>query len=455
MINIDFTSKGKAWFIGIGGVSMSGLAEYLMDRGFEVEGSDMNESTMVEKLRGMGISVKVPQAADNIPKDADFVVYTAAIHPDNPEFVRARELGLTMYTRAQLLGAMMEEFKDSVAVAGTHGKTTTTGMISSILLEADKDPTISIGGDLPVINGNFRVGHTGYFITEACEYTNSYHEFYPKYNAILNIEEDHLDFFKGMEDIRKSFNAFACNTKEDGVLLLNADIDEPQEILRGVKAKVCTYGVGKGTYHAEDISYDDGGKPYFYAFRDGENLGEVHLCVYGLHNVSNAMAALGICHEMGIGFDIIKEGLNKFKGTLRRFEYKGLFKGAVIIDDYAHHPTEIRATLSAAKKIPHDRLVVVFQSHTYSRTRALLPQFADALKEADIVLLPDIYPARETDDLGVSSGDIAALLGAGAYYIPTFDGCEDFLRQNAKINDLIITMGAGDVFKIGDALTGD
>ena len=457
MEKLKYKEKKHIHFIGIGGISMSGLAELMLQNGFKVSGSDSGQSAITENLSSMGAKIFYPQAAENIADEVDMAVYTAAIHEDNPELMEVRRRSIPAYTRADFLGAVMMNYSNSVAIAGTHGKTTTTGMISEIMLETDTDPTISIGGILPSINGNFRCGSNDIFITEACEYTNSFLSLVPKTGIILNIDADHLDFFKDLEDIRNSFKKFAGLIPEDGNLIINSDIPELEEFTKGLKCKIFTYGLAPGAdYYPENIKYDENAHgEYDLCGKDGKVITHIRLSVPGLHNIGNSIAAFIAARLACADPEVIAGALKNFGGTKRRFESKGSFNGVQVIDDYAHHPTEIRATLTTAQKTPHKTLWCLFQPHTYSRTKALLKELAGALSLADRVVLADIYAARETDDLGVSSGLLAEeikKLGTGADYFPSFEEIENFLRENCMHGDLLITMGAGDVYKIGDAL---
>lgn len=458
MYKLNFNNPIHVHFIGIGGISMSGLAEILLDEGFTISGSDSKESDLTKHLEAKGISVFYGQKASNIIPGIDLVVYTAAIHEDNPEFAEAKAQGLPMLSRAELLGQIMDNYEQSIAVAGTHGKTTTTSMISQILLEAKTDPTITVGGILEAINGNLRVGESEVFISEACEYTNSFLNFRPKYSIILNVEAEHLDFFKDLDDIRKSFHKFAANTLADGATIINGEIDNYAEIVEGLPQKIITYGLNSSyDYYAENVTYDEKACAIFSVMHDGQKIMDVHLNVPGKHNVSNSLAAIALCDIMNIPNEAVISGLLKFGGANRRFQYKGKIDGITIIDDYAHHPTEIKATLTAAANYPHERLVLVFQPHTYSRTKAFLDDFAEVLSMADVVVLADIYAAREQNTYGVSSKDILNLLkkkGTEAYYLPSFEEIEKFLLKNCINGDLLITMGAGNVVEIGEALLG-
>ena len=459
MYKIDFSHPGKAHFIGIGGISMSGFAELLHTMGFTITGSDRTASKITKHLETLGIEVIYEQAAKNITPNIDFVVYTAAISEDNPEFVRAKELGLPMMERASMVGQVMKNYSTAIAVSGTHGKTSTTSITSHILMEAGLDPTISVGGILPAIGGNIRVGKSDTFITEACEYTNSFLKFFPTIGIILNIEAEHLDFFRDLADVRHSFRRFAELLPANGTLIINADIDNYKEITDGLACRVLTYSVDDASadFTAADISYDELGCGEFTVVKSGVPGAHYKLNIVGKHNISNTLASLALASLFEIPAETIQAGLAKYKGTERRFEYKGTFRGATVIDDYAHHPTEIRATLEAAKNYPHERIVCVFQPHTYTRTKAFLEDFADALSLADIVVLADIYAARETDTLGISSGDIQKRLqdaGTTAYYFHSFDEIEQFLLKKCMNGDLLITMGAGDIVNVGEHLLG-
>lgn len=458
MYQIDFKKPMHIHFIGIGGISMSGLASILLKQHFKVSGSDAHESELTKQLEAEGAILYYGQRASNLDDTPDLVVYTAAIHPDNPEYAAAVAKQIPMLSRAELLGQMMHNFKTPVAISGTHGKTTTTSMASYIFLEADMDPTISVGGILDAIGGNIRVGGHDTFLTEACEYTNSFLHFFPKISVILNIDADHLDFFKDIDDIRHSFRKFAELLPADGALIINADTPKYEEIAKDLPCKVITYSLEKeADYTADNITYDEFGHATFRVLHNGEPIGTCTLRVPGIHNVSNALASIACGQLLELSNEVIFEGLKDFTGTDRRFQYKGQIGGVTIIDDYAHHPTEIEATLHAAKNYPHKKIWCVFQPHTYTRTKALLPEFAKALSLADHVVLADIYAARETDNLGISSANLQELIseiGTPCEYFPTFDEIENFLLENCTQGDLLITMGAGDVVNIGEQLLG-
>lgn len=435
---------------------MSGLAEILLKEGFTVSGSDSKSSALTDHLSELGATIDFPQKADNIVPGIDVVVYTAAIHEDNPEFAAAKAAGLPMLTRAELLGQLMRNYKTPIAVSGTHGKTTTTSMLSHILLAADTDPTISVGGILKAIHGNIRVGASDVFVTEACEYTNSFLDFFPKIGIILNVEEDHMDFFKDIDDIRNSFHRFAALIPTDGALIINQEIDGIEAITDALACPVITYSTqGEADYSARDISYDDKGNATFTLYEQGKEICRLTLGVAGRHNVSNALSTIAAAKLLGIDMETIQKGLLSFTGTDRRFEYKGELNGVTIIDDYAHHPTEIRATLTSAKNYPHKDIWCIFQPHTYTRTKAFFDDFAESLLLADHIIMADIYAARETDTLGMSSSLLADRireLGGDAYYLPSFEAIEEFVKNNCKSGDMLITMGAGDVVNIGVSL---
>ena len=458
MYQIDFKKPIHVHFIGIGGISMSGLAEILLKEGFTVTGSDSKGSDIVDKLISMGAMVNIGQCAANITDQIDLVVYTAAIHKDNEEFAECVKRQLPMLTRAQLLGQIMNNYKYSVAVAGTHGKTTTTSMLSQIFMEADVDPTISVGGILDSIGGNVRVGSSDYFVTEACEYTNSYHSFFPYISIILNVDADHLDFFSGIDEIIESFHTFATNLPDNGTLVVNGDMDCFPRVTRDLTCNIITFGMSShNRYYPANIEADDMGHMNYTLVVDGKEKEQIHLNIGGTHNVTNSLAAIAVADILGIGHDAVLQGLAHFGGAHRRFERKGTLGNVTVIDDYAHHPTEIKATLTTAIHTPHNELWVVFQPHTYTRTKALLNEFAEALKGFDHVILVDIYAAREPDTGLVSSKDLMEKIkeyGTDVRYFSTFDAVENYLLKNCKKNDLLITMGAGDVYLIGESLLG-
>ena len=457
--DIDFNRKQKVHFIGIGGISMSAIAQVLLSRGFDVTGSDAKASDMTEQLKKLGAEIFIGQSADNISDDVDMVVYTAAISQDNPELKKAKALGISCMTRAEFLGQMMKNYSTAVCVSGTHGKTTTTSMLSEIMMDAEVDPTIMVGGIMPSINGNTRIGASGHFITEACEYTNSFLSFFPTVAVILNIKEDHMDFFKDLEDIRHSFREFAHLLPDDGVLVMNGEIEDPDYITEGLGCRIITFGLREDCdVRARNITRNAVACPGFDLYMGDSFMGRVQLRVPGEHNVYNALASIASAQAMGLDISRAMKCLERFGGVDRRFQYKGQTGGITVIDDYAHHPDEIEATLKAALNIPHKKLWVVFQPHTYSRTEAFMDDFVKQLSRADAVILAEIYPAREQNIHGISSRDMVEKIrqnGTECYYFPTFDEIENFLLENCESGDVFITMGAGDVVLIGDYILGN
>ena len=465
MYTIDFSKPVKIFFVGIGGISMSGLAVILKRAGFDVSGSDRDRSDVTSFLESEGIKVFYGQKKENITEDIDVIVLTAAIHKDNPEYVRMEELGIPHLSRAELVGQLMRNYETSIAISGTHGKTTTTSMISEILLAcSDADPTISVGGMLPSIGGNIRVGGKKFFVTEACEYTNSFLNFFPDIALILNVEEDHMDFFKDLDDIRNSFKKFAQLVPKDGTVIISSHIEDTGFFTDALDCKVLTFGLtdkdgksGKAPdYTAANTEIDAAGNASFDVVLKGEKVSHVSLKVPGEHNILNALAAFAFADAVGVDREVASGALGRFGGTDRRFQKKGIIgDGVILIDDYAHHPTEIKATMKAALSMEHRNLWVVFQPHTYSRTKAFFDDFADALSLADKVVLADIYAARETDDGSVSSEMLSEAIkkkNTDSYYFDSFEKIENFLMQNCQKGDVLITMGAGDVYKIGDSL---
>lgn len=441
-------------FIGIGGISMSGLAEILASKGYRITGSDMKSSPITQKLEKLGIRVAIGHSPENA-LGADLVVYTAAVRDSNPELAGARKAGIICIDRATLLGEIMKEYPGSMAVSGTHGKTTTTSMVSMIMLEAGLDPTIHIGGELEAIGGTTRIGASRYFIAEACEYTGSFLKFHPWLAIILNMEFDHADYFRDMEHIRETFVRFAGLVPEDGYVVACADDAGVMSVLDTVSCNKVTFGISSKdcTWSASNIVYDDLGCAGYILCNKNEPVAEIRLGVPGIHNVSNSLAAVAACSIMGCSISVIKEALRKFTGTHRRFELKGIAAGIRVIDDYAHHPSEVRATLKAAKNCSQSRVFCVFQPHTYTRTKFLMNDFAEAFDDADEVILSDIYAAREPDNGEVNSGMLADRINSRerkAIYLKGFEAIVEHLEMNAGPGDLIITMGAGDIYKVGE-----
>jgi len=452
-----FLDKGKhIYMMGIGGISMSGIADILLNMGYVVSGSDRVSSSITDKLIEHGIKVMVPQQAENITDNIDFIVYTAAIKDDNPEMIEAKKKKIKMMERGEFLGELTKLFSNTIGVSGTHGKTSTTSMLSCIFLESDYDPSIQVGSILKNINGNYRVGSSDTFIIEACEYSDSFLSFFQKSAIVLNIDNDHLDYFKNLTNIKKSFNKYVSHLPEDGFLVVNSDDINSSDLKNHTKAKVISYGIkNSADYMATDIKYNDDGCASFYVIKNLKRLGKIELSVMGEHNVSNALSAVAMADLYNIPFDKIKEGLKKYTGASRRMEYKGLFKGAKVYDDYGHHPTEIEAVVNGIQKKKYNRSWVVFEPHTYSRAFKHKKDFAKSLSIFDYIIITDIYAAREINTFGIKESDIVKEIkkyGKEAFYISNYDDIKLYLGEYVKKDDLIITLGAGNITKLSDIL---
>lgn len=443
----SFFQKGKkVHLVGIGGVSMRPLALVLRDRGLEISGSDMNASVSTDELIAKGIRVFIGHRAENI-EGADCIIRTAAARNDNPEIAAARAKGIPVFERAEAWGVIMQEYRNAICIAGTHGKTTTTGMVTHIFMEAQRDPTVMIGGYLPLLHAGHRVGQGDTIIAESCEYCNSFHNFFPTVAVINNIEEDHLDFFKDLADIQKSFRRFAELIPPDGVRIANGDDANTREALAGLEYR--TFGLGtQNDVHPENVSDD---WRSFDVICGGVFYAHVDLQVYGRFNTINALGACAVAWTMGVDGETAARGLHSFRGAGRRMEFKGTCGGADVYDDYAHHPHEVRALLEAVKTMGYDRIVLAFQPHTYSRTRALFRDFVEVLKLADQLVLAEIYAAREQNTIGIHSSDLAAEI-PGSVCFETLPEVADYFRSIAKPGDIILTVGAGDIYKAGEAI---
>lgn len=431
---------------GIGGVSMQPLGLVLRGMGMEITGSDMSQSPSTDELIKKGIPVSIGHRAENI-EGADALIRTAAVHNDNPEIAAARALGIPIFERAQAWGHIMRSYEQAICVAGTHGKTTTTSMVTHIFMEAERDPTVMIGGYLPLLGACHRVGGGETMIMESCEYYNSFLNFFPTVAVILNVEADHLDFFRDLTDIQRSFRTFARLVPKDGIVISNGDDANTQEALAGIPA--CTFGFSE-TCDIRAVNCSENWQDFDVLYK-GERYGHFHLNVLGRHNVCNALAAIAAARQCGIDAETAARGLEGFRGARRRMEYKGNWNGAALYDDYAHHPGELRVLLDAMEKVPHERILLAFQPHTYSRTYALFDQFVRELKRVDVVVLGEIYAAREQNTIGISSADLAARV-PGSVYCATLPEVTAWLRDNARSGDLILTVGAGDIYKAGEAL---
>ena len=432
---------------------MSGLAEILHSKGWLVTGSDSKSSNITDHLEKLGITITIGQRAENITDNIDLVVYTAAVKPDNPELAQARDKNLTIIDRAALLGALMKDYGCPICISGTHGKTTTTSMITEILLAAGMDPTVSVGGFLESIHSNFRLGRSPYFVVESCEYYDSFLKFYPKIGVILNVDRDHLDYFPDLKAIEASFRRFAQNIPDDGALVIYGGITPT--VSEGLACRIITYGTEDSQVTAENLLFDREGFPGFTIRDNGETIGGVRLRVRGEHNVKNALAACAAAKAAGADNEAVLTGLSRFEGAKRRFEEKGVFNGVYVVDDYAHHPTEIKATLQAAARSGYKRIFCVFQPHTYTRTLALLDEFAHCFTDADEVIVLDIYAAREKDTGLINAQtltDRISAAGTHAVYCQTNEAARMYLLEHGSPGDLCITVGAGDVYLVGENL---
>lgn len=446
----NFLSPGrKGHLVGIGGVSMSSLAEVLRGMGLNISGSDMNSNPNVLGLCAKGIPVAIGHSTENIADDVDFIVRTAAVHDDNPEIKYAKERGIPVFERTQAWGAISKDYANTLCISGTHGKTTTTSMCTHILMAADRDPTVMIGGTLPLLNAGHRVGHGNTIVMEACEYYDSFLSFYPTVAVILNIEADHLDYFKDLAAVEHSFRTFAERVPEDGFVVANRDDENTMETLAGIDRKVITFGLTPDAdVYAQNIRCI-GINSEFDIMYKGKLFTDVTIHVPGIHNVKNALAATAAAICLGIRPNAVKYGLAGFNGAGRRFEFKGKFNGADVYDDYAHHPGELKVLLDAVEELNYKRSVVVFQPHTYTRTAALFDDFIQQLRRPDVVLLAEIFAAREKNTIGISSSELANKLNNAIFY-PSFQELETALREIARPGDIILTVGAGNVYKIGE-----
>ncbi len=457
---MDFSQYKRIHCLGIGGIGLSAVAEILADNGHIVTGTDINPSSVTRHLESIGIKVFPSHEPENV-ENVDAIVYSAAVSDENPEVIRAKELGIPLFSRAQVLGMIMERYQNAVAICGTHGKTTVTSMTSLILRNAKYKPTILVGGIIPEINGNVEIGDNTYFVTEACEYMDSFLELSPSIGVILNIDSDHLDYFKDMEHIVRSFGTFVEKIRPDGVIIAYGDNPFVKRVLKDRKNKI-TYGYSESNdFYAENVKFNEHGFPTFDICHKGVKIAGLELSVPGEHNVLNAMASFVTSSFLGVDTETIRETLKEYHGTNRRFDFNGVTdKGVMIIDDYAHHPTEIKATLKAAKNIKHNKLWLIFQPHTYTRTKALFDDFVDSFGDADAVILTDIYAAREKDVYNISSYKLMSAIRnrhpeLEIYYVKDFEDIVRYIRKVAGQDDIVMTMGAGDIYKVGEMLLAD
>ena len=441
----QYIQPGKrVHLIGIGGVSMRPLGLVLQGMGLQVSGSDMNASVSTDELIAKGIRVEIGHRAENIG-DADCIIRTAAVHNDNPEIAGARARGIPVFERAQAWGVIMQAYKNAICISGTHGKTTTTSMVAHILMAAQMDPTVMIGGYLPLLRAGHRVGAGDTILLESCEYCDSFLNFFPTLAVVLNVEADHLDYFKDLADVEKSFRAFA--QLSTGGILANGDDSNTMDTLQGLTA--VTFGFGDGNrIQPQGISED---WRRFDVVCDGKVYCHLELAVHGRHNALNALAAAGVAWMMGIPGEAVEAGLATFRGAGRRMEFKGTYNGADVYDDYAHHPGELSATIDAVRTMGYKRVIFAFQPHTYTRTKSLFDDFVEQLKRPDVVVLAEIYAARERNTVGISSRDLLAQL-SGGYYCETLPEVTEQLKALAQPGDVILTVGAGDIYRAGEAL---
>ncbi len=458
MEKFDLSKVKRVHFIGIGGISMSAIALILQKNGFYVQGSDFSENENVKMLKSKGIKVFIGHSKDNITSDIDIVVYSKAIKDDNEEMVEAKNKNIVIMSRSKILGMIMHNYSKKICVAGTHGKTTTTALISKVLLDIGLDPTINVGGIVDEIGGNSHIGeNNNVFVAEACEYTNSFLDFVADIEVITNIEEDHLDFFKDLDDIRNSFKKFIELLPDNGLLVINDKIDDIPYLTSCTKAKVVTYGDDdSANYYYKNVSYDKDYYQSFDVYKRKEFVGRMRQKLIGRHNALNFLAAYAVLENQGISFDVVRKSLENFKGARRRLEVKGKKDGVTYIDDYAHHPTEIKASVDALKELNYKNLYIIFQPHTFSRTKALLNEFAKALSLVDNVILAKIYAAREKDTGEIGSADIKNIImninnkNNFCEYFETFEEIRKCIASRVTSGDIVVTMGAGDVYKVFD-----
>lgn len=448
-----FKNINNIFFIGIGGISMSGLAQIMLSRGCLVSGSDRENSQKTKDLKNKGANIHIGHDKKNIT-NPDLVVYTSAISDDNPEYLRAKELNIPLMDRAEFLGLLMKEYSETIAVSGTHGKTSTTGMISSILLKTRFNPTVLIGGEYDEIGGNIKLGDNKYLLTEACEYKRNFLKFNPTIGVVLNIEEDHLDYYKDIEDINFAFREFGEKLPKTGTLVVNKN---NAHLFENLSCNILTFGYDKGSdIYFENLEYTP--FPKYTLMYNGKEISEIELSVFGNHNILNSLAAYAVCKSLNINLEMIKSGLSSFKGIKRRYEIKGRYNGALLIDDYAHHPTEISAALETTKKHTSGKIIAAFQPHTYTRTYSLFKEFVNCFDIADEIIVLDIYAAREKDTGIVHSKDLVNKLvekNLNAVYCESFEKASEIIKNIVKQEDTVITLGAGEAYKIIDILKRD
>jgi len=456
--SVDNHNYNHIHFIGIGGISMSGLAEILLKEGYKISGSDSKESTVTNRLKNLGIDIYIGQVKENI-KGADLIIYTDAISKDNEELIAAIESKADIIDRASFLGALMKNYKNSIAVSGTHGKTTTTSMIATILNNTSLNPTILIGGQLDAIGGNVKIGDKEHILTEACEYKANILKYFPTTAIILNIDQDHLDYFKDMNHIIETFIGYARNLNSESNLIINIDDANSEIIIENTQANIITFGIeNECDYRADNIRFTNDGFPTYSLIYKNKKVTDIQLNVMGIHNIYNSLGAIAATHALNLSIKTISELITKYHGVHRRLELKGFIDNIRVIDDYAHHPTEIVASLKALKKSAKGKIFCIFQPHTFTRTKILLDSFSKAFKDADKIIIADIYAARELDLGEIHSKDLARRInesGSDAIYLSSFEEIKRYVKNEAKNNDIIVTMGAGNIYKVGEELLED
>lgn len=454
-INIDDSKYKNIFFIGIGGISMSALAELMLHKGYKVYGSDRMPSINTEKLEKNGATIYYEHKKEHI-ENMDLVIFTDAISFDNEEYMAAVKEKIDLVDRATFLGAIMKNYKKSIAVSGTHGKTTTTSMITEIIKDLNLNPTIMLGGQLKDIDGNIKIGDENLFLTEACEYKANILKYFPTTEIILNIDEDHLDYFDNIDHIIRTFKGYVDNLHADGYVILNVDDENVETLFPIDKCKVFTFGIkNDADLRAKNIDFSEDGFPTYDLYLKGKKICHVELSVLGRHNVLNSLAAIAATYVNNIPIEDAIIGLKNYKGVERRLEEKGYYKGTKIMDDYAHHPTEIKSSIHAIKNACKGKLYTIFQPHTYTRTKLLLDAFANSFDESDVIIITDIYAAREKDYGDIHSKTLRDAISEhrdNAFYISGFEDIVKFIKENIKKDDVVVTMGAGDVYKIGEMI---
>ena len=454
-INIDDSKYKNIFFIGIGGISMSALAELMLYKGYKVYGSDRMPSINTEKLEKNDATIYYEHKKEHI-ENMDLVIFTDAISFDNEEYMAAVKEKIDLVDRATFLGAIMKNYKNSIAVSGTHGKTTTTSMITEIIKDLDLNPTIMLGGQLKDIDGNIKIGDENLFLTEACEYKANILKYFPTTEIILNIDEDHLDYFDNIDHIIRTFKGYVDNLHADDYVILNVDDENVDTLFPIDNCKVFTFGIkNDADLRAKNIDFSEDGFPTYDLYLKGEKICHVELSVLGRHNVLNSLAAIAATYVNNIPIEDAIIGLKNYKGVERRLEEKGYYKGTKIMDDYAHHPTEIKSSIHAIKNACKGKLYTIFQPHTYTRTKLLLDAFANSFDESDVIIITDIYAAREKDYGDIHSKTLRDAISDhrdNAFYISGFEDIVKFIKENIKKDDVVVTMGAGDVYKIGEMI---